>query len=283
MIELQPTVTGETRRENLRDEAVVVQVHLRGQLAERLAGHLEHADRRERHRLAGLGRAVDEPEFADAVPFPPHTQQIAVAAHPNQAVGQDHQATFHVARLEQDITGDEAPHPHEFQQLSDLDIRERQEERLVLQPTDEALLSGWTLLDDAKVLDEGQQRFVICSGGGPGIMEAANRGAHEAKGLNVGLNISLPFEQNDNPYITRKLSFEFHYFFMRKFWFIYLAKAIVVMPGGFGTLDEFMEVLTLGQWLPTGVNQLLKTNMHMILRYALLKSYCPMALRFTLS
>ncbi|MEO1699514.1 MAG: LOG family protein [Planctomycetota bacterium] len=105
------------------------------------------------------------------------------------------------------------------------------------------------LTEWSKGLDEGRQRFVICSGGGPGIMEAANRGASEAKGLNVGLNISLPFEQNDNPYITRRLSLEFHYFFMRKFWFTYLAKAIVVMPGGFGTLDEFMEVVTLVQTL----------------------------------
>ena len=80
-------------------------------------------------------------------------------------------------------------------------------------------------------------------------MEAANRGASEARGENVGLNISLPFEQNDNPYITRRLSFEFHYFFMRKFWFSYLAKAIVVMPGGFGTMDEFMETVTLIQTL----------------------------------
>jgi len=95
-------------------------------------------------------------------------------------------------------------------------------------------------------VDEGR-RFVICSGGGPGIMEAANRGASEARGENVGLNISLPFEQNDNPYITRRLSFEFHYFFMRKFWFSYLAKAIIIMPGGFGTMVEFMEVLTLVQ------------------------------------
>lgn len=91
------------------------------------------------------------------------------------------------------------------------------------------------------------RRFVICSGGGPGIMEAANRGASDAKGENIGLNISLPFEQNDNPYITHRLSIEFHYFFMRKFWFSYLAKAVVVMPGGFGTLDEFMEILTLVQ------------------------------------
>ncbi len=101
----------------------------------------------------------------------------------------------------------------------------------------------------SKTLEGTERRFVICSGGGPGIMEAANRGASEAKGENIGLNISLPFEQNDNPYITRRLSFEFHYFFMRKFWFSYLAKAFVIMPGGFGTLDEFMEVLTLVQTL----------------------------------
>ena len=80
-------------------------------------------------------------------------------------------------------------------------------------------------------------------------MEAANRGASEARGENIGLNISLPFEQQDNPYITRRLAFEFHYFFMRKFWFSYLAKAMIVMPGGFGTFDEFMEIVTLVQTL----------------------------------
>jgi uncharacterized protein (TIGR00730 family) len=105
------------------------------------------------------------------------------------------------------------------------------------------------LTEWSKSLEGTERRFVVCSGGGPGIMEAANRGASEARGENVGLNISLPFEQNDNPYITRRLSFEFHYFFMRKFWFSYLAKAMVVMPGGFGTLDEFMEVVTLVQTL----------------------------------
>src|SRR3546814_567992 len=103
------------------------------------------------------------------------------------------------------------------------------------------------LTEWSKSLPEDDRRFVVCSGGGPGIMEAANRGASEARGLNIGLNISLPMEQIDNPYISRELNFEFHYFFMRKFWFAYLAKAAVVMPGGFGTLDEFFELLTLVQ------------------------------------
>ncbi len=103
------------------------------------------------------------------------------------------------------------------------------------------------LTDWSKQLDQTERRFVICTGGGPGIMEAANRGASEAKGVNIGLGISLPHEQENNPFITRRLDFQFHYFFMRKFWFLYMAKAVVLMPGGFGTLDELFESLTLVQ------------------------------------
>jgi len=92
-----------------------------------------------------------------------------------------------------------------------------------------------------------KNRLLVCSGGGPGIMEAANKGALLAKGESIGLNISLPFEQYPNQYITPKFNMEFHYFFMRKFWFMFLGKALVAIPGGFGTLDEFFELLTLLQ------------------------------------
>jgi uncharacterized protein (TIGR00730 family) len=104
------------------------------------------------------------------------------------------------------------------------------------------LLTEW-----AASVSEPRRRFVICSGGGPGIMEAANRGATDAGGISIGLNIGLPFEQRPNPFVTPELCFEFQYFFMRKFWFAYLAKALIVFPGGYGTLDELMEILTLAQ------------------------------------
>ncbi len=112
---------------------------------------------------------------------------------------------------------------------------------------DDAVVLSRKLTEWSKSLEKGQRRFIICTGGAGGIMEAANRGAREANGLSIGLNISLPLEQGGNPYITSDLNFEFHYFFMRKFWFVYLAKALIIFPGGFGTLDELFEVLTLIQ------------------------------------
>ena len=105
-----------------------------------------------------------------------------------------------------------------------------------------SMLTQWT-----NSLGGKRRRFVVTTGGGPGIMEAANRGAREAGGKTIGLNINLPFEQMPNRYISPELNFEFHYFFMRKLWFAYLAKALIVFPGGFGTCDEFFEILTLAQ------------------------------------
>jgi uncharacterized protein (TIGR00730 family) len=104
------------------------------------------------------------------------------------------------------------------------------------------MLTEWSLTLQSK-----RRRFVVATGGGPGIMEAANQGAFEAGGKTVGFNINLPFEQMPNRYISPELNFEFHYFFMRKLWFAYLAKGLIVFPGGFGTFDELFEILTLAQ------------------------------------
>ena len=104
-------------------------------------------------------------------------------------------------------------------------------------------LTRWSM----SLPEKEQRRFIICSGGGPGIMEAANRGAHNAGGKSIGLGISLPFEQGVNEYIPDVLQFEFHYFFVRKYWFVLLAKALIAFPGGFGTMDELFEILTLVQ------------------------------------
>lgn len=112
---------------------------------------------------------------------------------------------------------------------------------------DEARELARRITEWSKSLPSHAHRYVICSGGGAGIMEAANRGASDAAGETIGLNISLPREQHPNPYITRELLFEFHYFFMRKLWFAHLARALIAFPGGFGTLDELMEILTLAQ------------------------------------
>jgi uncharacterized protein (TIGR00730 family) len=125
------------------------------------------------------------------------------------------------------------------------------EDELAALESNEAQLSGGQFESLRKralaAVDMARYRFVVTTGGGPGIMEAANLGAQQAGAKTIGLNIALPFEQSPNPYITPSLNFEFHYFFMRKFWFAYLSKALVIFPGGFGTMDELFEILTLAQ------------------------------------
>lgn len=134
----------------------------------------------------------------------------------------------------------------ENKELFEKKLNEAQHELRMAKYYEDARELAYRLTKWSLELEE-NQRFIVCSGGGPGIMEAANRGAAEANGPTIGMNISIPSEQFPNPYITEDLSFEFHYFFMRKFWFVYMAKGLVVFPGGFGTFDELFELITLRQ------------------------------------
>ena len=151
-------------------------------------------------------------------------------------------AQAEVRQIQEKITQLE-PAPVELQERLSLAECELQ----MSQYYEDAVEIARMLTEWSKSLKGSKHRFLICSGGGPGIMEAANKGAALARGISIGLNIEIPFEQAANPYISRELSLDFHYFFMRKFWFVYLAKALVIFPGGFGTMDELMEVLTLLQ------------------------------------
>src|SRR5947209_12944698 len=143
---------------------------------------------------------------------------------------------------------------HAQKTMSDLALSEEGEKRKLAQAGldmaryyEDSRRMAFLLSEWASHIPARRRRFVVTTGGGPGIMEAANRGAREAGAKTIGLNIRLPFEQYPNPYITPALNFEFHYFFMRKFWFAYLAKALVIFPGVFGTLDEWFEILTLAK------------------------------------
>lgn len=145
------------------------------------------------------------------------------------------------------VSRDEALNNLQEARAKDCDIKDAEGRLAMSRYYEEARELAKRLTVWSKGLEKGTRRFVVCTGGGPGIMEAANRGASEAKGINIGLNIAIPFEQERNSYVTRELSFEFNYFFMRKFWFTYMAKALIIFPGGFGTMDELFELMTLIQ------------------------------------
>ena len=147
----------------------------------------------------------------------------------------------------QPAPAEEQPANSEDQSSTDLQRKRAESAVEMAQYYEDARELSYRLTKWAMTLKVKRERFVVTSGGGPGIVEAAHRVAHAAGGKTIGLNIKLPFEQLPNPYVTPELNFEFHYFFMRKYWFAYLAKGLVVFPGGFGTLDEMFELLTLAQ------------------------------------
>jgi len=152
------------------------------------------------------------------------------------------EAQARLAHLQSQVPAAGNPHPELAGQ-----IRQAEQEVKLSRYYEDARVLARLLANWARTLNGGLKRLMVCSGGGPGIMEAANRGASEAGVQSIGLSISLPQEQKVNPYVPHELAFQFHYFFMRKFWFVYLAKALVIFPGGFGTMDEMFELLTLIQ------------------------------------